>query len=109
MIASGFNLTYNNFVIGLCLSNFKEGDGYGRSGSFCPLAAGPLFQNGIFPSSNQFERFSTTAYINARKDWQLPEFRMLRGKEGKAGLSEIRWESEGTQWRVLGFFGLGRL
>ena len=68
-----------------------------------------LFQNGIFPSSNQFERSSTTAYINARKDWQLPEFRMLRGKEGKAGLSEIRWESEGTQWRVLGFFGLGRL
>src|SRR2546425_2772036 len=47
--------------------------------------------------------------IHERKDWQLPEFRMLRGKEGKAGLSEIRWESEGTQWRILGFFRPGRM
>jgi hypothetical protein len=43
--------------------------------------------------------------IHPRKDWQFPEFRVLRGREGKYGLSEIRWQEDGVQWRVLGFFG----
>jgi len=47
--------------------------------------------------------------IHERKDWQLPEFRMLRGKEGRAGISEIRWDVGGVQWRVLGFFGSSRM
>lgn len=47
--------------------------------------------------------------IHDRKDWQYPEFKLLRGKEGKEGLSEIRWKEEGAQWRVVGFFGLSRM
>jgi hypothetical protein len=47
--------------------------------------------------------------IHERKDWQLPEFRMLRGREGKEGISEVRWKEEGLQWRVLGFFGTGKM
>ena len=44
--------------------------------------------------------------IHGRKDWQLPEFRSLSGREGREGLSEIRWKAESVQWRVVGFFGL---
>lgn len=47
--------------------------------------------------------------IHERKDWQLPEFRMLRGKEGRERISEIRWAVGGVQWRVLGFFGLAQM
>lgn len=34
---------------------------------------------------------------------------MLRGREGREGLSEIRWKEEGVQWRVFGFFGLNKM
>jgi hypothetical protein len=47
--------------------------------------------------------------INERANWQYPEFRALTGAEGKAGLSEIRWKSQGIQWRVIGFFGPGKM
>jgi hypothetical protein len=45
--------------------------------------------------------------IHPRTQWQMPEFRILSGREGREGLSEIRWKACGVQWRVLGFFSPG--
>jgi hypothetical protein len=35
------------------------------------------------------------------RDWRMPNYRPLRGKEG---LGELRWKSENKQQRLLGFF-----
>jgi hypothetical protein len=54
------------------------------------------------------DRIDTLAKL-PRADWQFPEFSLLRGKEGRQGLSEIRWFAEDKQWRVIGFFGPGKM
>jgi hypothetical protein len=67
------------------------------------LAEGSVTRRAEFHTRLRF-----LAPIRNRLDWEDSSFRKMRRAAGRAGLYEIRWKADSTQWRVLGFFRDGQ-
>ena len=43
--------------------------------------------------------------LETQRLWQMPDYRVLTGNKKLKGLGEIRFTTENTQHRVIGYFG----